>query len=100
MSKHIDVLKKENHYKELLAKKVIPSWIPDYRRWPEDVFNKETPLTVFFMNECPSSWRYNSDKIFRNLVMTIASGVAGWKNCFTIGLDQKTANIRVKFRGM
>ena len=98
MRKHNEYLQREKTYGDLESRRLVASWTPpEYRKWPEKDFKKGTPLKVFFMNECPAHWVYNSDRIYRSFIMITANGP--WKNCFTVGVNAHESQIRVKFHG-
>ena len=99
MRKHNEYLQQNHIYSDVSTS--VAAWVPPpYRRWSSEHLKKGEPLKVFFMNGCPSHWRYKSDRIYRNLIMEVAQGNATWKNCFTVGVDVASSHIRVMFEGM
>lgn len=84
LRKHNESLQREEIYSDVSSK--VASWIPQYRRWGPDELNKDKPIAFYFMNECPTHWKYGSDKINRSYVMSIAQR---WKGCFATVLHAK-----------
>ena len=67
------------------------SWFPEHRKWI-DLFRKEDPIIVFFMNSCPTSWHTDVDSIMQILNES-------WTGCFTRALAMEIHHIRVTFEG-
>ena len=78
----------------------VAEWFPNDRKWSIDELNikKSIKLKVFFMNECPMTWKYNEKEILNDVVMNFLE--ESWKNCFGIvrRMD-RNPHIRVQYQG-
>ena len=80
--------------------KDVVEWFPNDRKWSIGDLNikKGIKLKVFFMNECPMTWKYNRKKILSDVIMNFLE--ESWKNCFRIVRRMnRNPHIRVQYQG-
>lgn len=78
--------------------KHVTEWFPIDRKWSIKDLNNEKRLKVFFMNDCPKTWKYNNNKISHDVIMNFLK--VSWTDCFVIVYrKEENPHIRVKYQG-
>ena len=77
----------------------MATWFPMDRKWPIEDLSEDIKLKVYFMNKCPSEWKYNREKISHEVIMTMLQ--ESWSGCFVLVKKLKrNPQIRVEFQGI
>ena len=75
----------------------VAAWFPQDRKWPIDDLSEDIRLKVYFMNKCPSEWKYCKKKISREVIMRMLQ--ESWRDCFVPKNAKNKSQIRVQFQG-
>ena len=76
--------------------KQVASWFPIDRKWPIEDLSEDKKLNVYFMNKCPSEWKYRKHKISRHVIMKMLQ--ESWSGCFLPKNSKKYPHARIQIR--
>ena len=76
----------------------VAAWFPLDRKWLIEDLSENTQLKVYFMNKCPSEWKFCKKKISHKVIIKMLQ--ESWSGCFVHTKTlKKNPQIRVEFQG-